>query len=200
MNEDYLWDKTGENAEIERLENQLQAFRYRETAVPVLPARIIPVQREIRRKNYRSIYAVAACAAVAMISLSLWMGLSINQTTLQIDLAEITLPSIMVPNPNDLIAPKSPVEQSEKIAISKQSPKQEIFKIKKTVSAIAPQNKMVANNRKGAKQTVVTLTEEEKFAYDQLMLALSITSSKLKMVKDKAAGLEEPQTVYENQR
>jgi hypothetical protein len=35
------------------------------------------------------------------------------------------------------------------------------------------------------------LTEEEQYAYDQLMLALSITSSKLKIVKDKVGGTDE---------
>jgi hypothetical protein len=44
------------------------------------------------------------------------------------------------------------------------------------------------------------LTKEEKYAYDQLMLALSITSSKLKMVKDKVAGVEEKNAVRENER
>ncbi len=36
MKEDYLWDKTGENHEIERLENALKMFRYKETAPPSL--------------------------------------------------------------------------------------------------------------------------------------------------------------------
>jgi hypothetical protein len=42
-----------------------------------------------------------------------------------------------------------------------------------------------------AKKSDVQLTKEEQYAYDQLMLALSITSSKLKLVKDKVEGFEE---------
>ena len=42
MNEDYLWDKTGEDPEIEKLENALQVFRYKETAPPALPAKALP--------------------------------------------------------------------------------------------------------------------------------------------------------------
>jgi hypothetical protein len=44
---------------------------------------------------------------------------------------------------------------------------------------------------------VETLTAEEKYAYDQLMLALSITGSKLKIVKDKIAGTEDQNAVRE---
>ena len=39
MKEDYLWDKTGSDPEIEKLENALKAFRYQETAPPELPAK-----------------------------------------------------------------------------------------------------------------------------------------------------------------
>jgi hypothetical protein len=46
----------------------------------------------------------------------------------------------------------------------------------------------------------VKLTEEEKYAYNQLMLALSITSSKLKLVEDKIYGAENPEKSLENAR
>ena len=32
MNEEYLWNKTGGDAEIEELENALKAFSYKQTA------------------------------------------------------------------------------------------------------------------------------------------------------------------------
>ena len=45
------------------------------------------------------------------------------------------------------------------------------------------------------------LTEEEKYAYGQLMLALSITGSKLKIVKDTINGVEEIENAAkENER
>ena len=39
MNEEYLWNKTGSDAEIEGLENALKAFSYKQTAPPELPAK-----------------------------------------------------------------------------------------------------------------------------------------------------------------
>ena len=42
MNNDYLWDKTGEDAEIESLENLLGGLRFQPTAPPALPAAVAP--------------------------------------------------------------------------------------------------------------------------------------------------------------
>lgn len=41
-------------------------------------------------------------------------------------------------------------------------------------------------------EQLALLTKEERYAYDQLMLALSITSSRLKMVQDKVNGFDTP--------
>ena len=48
MKEDYLWDKTGEDAEIARLENALQAFRYTETRRPNFPKKFSRSSRKRR--------------------------------------------------------------------------------------------------------------------------------------------------------
>jgi hypothetical protein len=40
----------------------------------------------------------------------------------------------------------------------------------------------------------VALTQEERYAYHQLMLALSISSSKLKVVQDAINGVESNET------
>ena len=52
------------------------------------------------------------------------------------------------------------------------------------------QNRTVAKTLENRTETVA-LTSEEKYAYGQLMLALSITSSKLKLVKDTINRIEE---------
>jgi hypothetical protein len=48
------------------------------------------------------------------------------------------------------------------------------------------------NFQKNQRIKSIQLTKEEKEAYDQLMLALAITGSKLREVKDKVNGLVEP--------
>jgi hypothetical protein len=48
-----------------------------------------------------------------------------------------------------------------------------------------------SKKQKFEKDQIVKLTAEEKAAYDKLMLALSITGSKLKIVKDKVQNSDE---------
>ena len=74
MNEEYLWDKTGEDAEIQQLENALAAFRYQETAPPALPSKILTFQPKIVEKTVaekpprRFSYALATCTATILIA------------------------------------------------------------------------------------------------------------------------------------
>ncbi len=64
MKEDYLWNKTGNDPEIEKLENALKAFRYQETAPPALPAKIIPFETKTSRGFFRLAFAFTAFATV----------------------------------------------------------------------------------------------------------------------------------------
>ena len=77
MKEDYLWNKTGADAEIERLENALKAFRYQETAPPELPAKIIPFRNENRRADFSdSLSRSAAFACLIVVCLGVWFQFS----------------------------------------------------------------------------------------------------------------------------
>ena len=189
MNEDYLWNKTGKDPEIERLENALDVFRYQETAAPALPAKIIPFERKAPRGFFRLGFAFAACAAFSVISLGVWLQISSNKIEVVKDSTETIAPQIdekvadetSVKKPNDLIV--------EKVKFPKQTAGRKIIKVGKVVQPIVRQNKLMARNVE-VKKPIVRLTKEEKFAYDQLMLALSITSSKFKLVRDKVEGVE----------
>lgn len=185
MKEDYLWDKTGTDPEIESLENVLQAFRYKETAPPALAAKVLPLRKKSSPKIWRFAFAAAACLVFVAISLGALFQISSNKIEVGKGLAEKITPQADIELPkelNDLIGTK--------VEAPKQSARQKIVKVRKIVSVISHQNKTTANNLKPTKQ-IVRLTKEEKYAYDQLMLALSITSSKLKAVKDKVRGMEE---------
>lgn len=191
MNEDYLWDKTGEDPEIEKLENALQAFRYRETAPPALPANAVPSEKEKPRGFLKFTFAFATCAACVVILLGVWFQFSSNK----IEVAEITPPTV-----SDEIIVKDPkITNVSTINNPPQTVRRNVVKIRKSVLLIARQNKTIARNIK-VKNSVVKLTEEEKYAYEQLMLALSITGSKLKLVKDKVQGIEEQNAVLEKRR
>lgn len=191
MKEDYLWDKTGAvDPEIERLERALAVFRYQETEAPALPAKIIPFERKTPRNFFRLAFAFAACAVVAIFLLGAWLQISSNKIEIVKHSTEKIAPQI-----DEKVADETAVEQPDdsivkKIKIPKQLVGRKIIKARNVVQPIVRQNKLIAQNVKVQKLTV-RLTKEEKFAYDQLMLALSITSSKFKLVKDKVEGVEE---------
>ena len=197
MKQDYLWDKTGADPEIENLENALAVFRYKETALPALPAKIIPFKKESPRRSFRFAYAIAACTAFVMIGLGVWFQFSTNEIATQENFAQTIQPQIpetipdvkVVENPapianNAETSPKTPIESAKRISAPKPVRKNKIIP-----AVVRPTEKRLGNIV--AKKSDVQLTKEEQYAYDQLMLALSITSSKLKLVKDKVEGFEE---------
>jgi hypothetical protein len=190
MKEDYLWDKTGEDSEIENLENALQVFRYRETAAPELSAKVLPFRREPPRKVFQYAMAAAACVVFAAFGLVIWLQVSNNQTSIGNDSAKANaeqsnnaFPVVAtVEKPGDLIV--------EKVQNSKPAIEGKALKVRQTIPAVVHRKDTKTQPLKNIKPDV-RLTKEEQYAYSQLMLALSITSSKLKMVKDKVEGLEQ---------
>ena len=199
MKEDYLWDKTGQDTEIERLENALRVFRYQETEPPALPAKIIPFERKFPRGFFRLSFAFAAFAALMIVCFGVWFQFSNNTIEVGKDFAQTKITEIakdstetVAPQINNKVSEEFLVEKPkdlivEKVEIPKQSVKRNIVKINKTVPTVYRPNDLIARNIK-VKKPDVKLTKEEKYAYDQLMLALSITSSKLKLVSDKVDG------------
>jgi len=199
MKEDYLWDKTGESSEIERLENALKVFRYQEIAPPALPAKIIPFEKKSPRSFFRFSFAATAFAALMIVCLGVWLQYSPRKIEVAKDSAETVAPQIDKKFSDEISVKKQDDLIVEKVETPKQSVKRNIVKIRKIVPTNVRQNNLIARNVE-AKKPAVKLTKEEKFAYDQLMLALSITSSKLKLVSDKIDGGEEQNVVLKNER
>ena len=189
MKEDYLWDKTGEDSEIEYLENALQVFRYRETAAPELSAKVLPFRKEPPRKVFQYAMAAAACVVFAAFGLVVLLQVLKNKTVPREELAETTVQQINTAFPAVATVEKSGDSIVEKVQNSKPSFERKAVKIHQRMSLIARQKETKTQPLKNIKPDV-RLTKEEQYAYSQLMLALSITSSKLKMVKDKVEGLE----------
>lgn len=193
LKEDYLWDKSGTDAEIEKLENALSEFRYQETPAPVIiPERVFTVAEKPKRRffNFSHAFSFASCAAFVLILLGVWFQVS-NQNTENIsDLSKPITPETKI------VLPEEKERNIVKIENTPNSETKPLFIKAKNPNAerkIAPQ-KTLFIRRKGEKPKAETLklTEEEKYAYDQLMLALSITSSKLNLVKEKVAFNDTP--------
>lgn len=204
MNEDYLWDKTGSDPEIERLEKALKTFAYKENAAPpiaLLPpsasAKIIPFAAKPARKTFRFAYAAAACVAFVAVGLGVWIQTFESETANQ-NLTKTIAPEKVViaenkfisENPVSSIAKNSQDLIGEKTENSKRSAKFAVVKIRQTAQPVIRRQAAKTPALKIVK-TDVELTKEERFAYDQLMLALSVTSSKLELVKNKVQSKEE---------
>lgn len=217
MKQDYLWDKTGTDPEIVELENALAAFRYRETEPPALPAKILPFPALIAEKTPRRFslgFSLAACAAAVLITFGVLFQFSGGETAIENDLTQTFSTNKEIQN--DLPADAETltiqnVETSPQIEVSKRIIKQFentwtnnrtkpiAVKIRQPVSKVSGSNQIFNRNTETENSTV-RLTDEEKHAYDQLMLALSITSEKLKIVKDKIDGVEEQTEVLKDGR
>lgn len=212
MNEDYLWDKTGGDPEIERLENALRAYAYAETAAPAVENKILAFKSKPPRKIFGFKFAAAACLVFAAAALGILMLMSSGKSTTENESARATAPetvsSIAANNqkqddsaaksptekPLDFGAGKSSVAPTGKIEKPLRAAENESLKIARIVSADnRPRRLKPAFVR--AATPKVRLTDEERFAYDQLMLALSVTSSKLKLVRNKIEGREEKTVV-----
>jgi len=193
MKEDYLWDKTGEDSEIENLENALRVFRYKETAPPELPAKVLPFRNETPRQSLRFAMAMAACVMFGVIALGVWLQVLKNNMETGVDSAETIKPQNESRQTEIPFVPK-PVEPFlVKIENSKQPLKRKIIALRGKFVPTGNDRKETKNIK--AVKPDVRLTKEEQYAYDQLMLALSITSSKLKLVKDKVEGIDEKNAV-----
>lgn len=189
MKEDYLWNKTGEDAEIQGLENALKAFRYTETAPPELPQKVFTVEKAKPRKFFRFGFAFAAFAAFAVIFFAVWFQLADNKLPVIETVAETTPPPSVDKVADEKII-KTP-DQFAPVKVVETTPK-----IRRDSAPNMRPNKAVRQIIK-VKEPTETLTAEERYAYNQLMLALSITGSKLKIVKDKIDGIEEQNAVIE---
>ena len=177
MNDEYLWQKTGDDRETMELENALAVFRYSEDDPPVVP--IATEERAPRRWKFALAFAVPAFAA-AVLAIVMWLTIGNG-----VDDSDVTF----VYHPEPVIVekpapPAAPVEQPS------QPPKQPVRRVEVQPTIASVRRRSVAKTHP-EKATTVALTEDERYAYQQLMLALSISSSKLKIVQDAVNGVED---------
>lgn len=186
MDNEYLWNKTGEDKEIERLENALQSFRYKPMTPPELPAKVLQLEEKPRFSFFPKIFRFAiagmACIAIGFVSTAIWL----NATNKQIeDIGAYSEP---------LVKPIKVDTSTPTVNLPPQITQLVDRKPVGTKSDALPKTTYIAYRQKTQKvraNKAIQLTKEEKDAYDQLMLALSITGSQLKEVKDKANGINE---------
>lgn len=171
MKEDYLWDKSGNDPEIEKLENALAVFRYKETKPPMLPANNVLAFKSETKKLSRKIFSlpmtIAASVALMAFMAGLWFFVSNEQKQ----------------HGNNVALD---IKQGEEFPQIPDAPKEEIKRdVKGGRVVLLPVAKKV---RASKQDDEIRLTDEERYAYEQLMKALKITSDKLNYVKQKTQG------------
>jgi hypothetical protein len=190
MNDEYLWDKTGGNKEIERLEEVLAVFRYRETDKPTSVA-IKSGDERAPRWRISLAFAFASCVVVTLLVLS-WLPLAEDGPVAKSDVVFVQ-PSEM-PEPVPVIQNLPPTQNSGSQHRAPDTRKRTISR------TIAASHRRLRSKDSSPRDNVAALTAEERFAYQQLMLALSITGSKLKIVQDTIDGTEDSNDDSKNQR
>lgn len=157
MNDDYLWDKTGEpDPQVQQLEEILGTLRYQPKPLELPEDLPLP-----RRQSYFPWLAIAAAVLVALLAGGIWLGTRSRVQTPQRQ-AEVTPPA-----PVKEVTPsisKSPELQPE--------PREEVVAHKRRPRSSAP---------------VLSKSEREEalMAKEQVMLALRLTTEKLSLVHKK---------------
>jgi len=169
MNDDYLWDKTGEpDAEIKRLEEVLGALRYQPR-----PLALSPNARVTRRFRIFPSLAIAAGIALMLLAAGLWLTLNRQRTAPSIQ----TRQPEQTTNDRQVPAPPQQTENREKQAQAVRLPHR------------TQRNLMAKTNsiRRHEKSPIPGLSPAERnealLAKDQLMLALRVASSKLNLAQ-----------------
>jgi hypothetical protein len=177
MNEEYLWSKKGSDPEIEKLEGLLSRYRLEPISASVFVPQIAEAQERSVAKRFGWFVGIAS-PSFALTLFAFWFFSTSPSGTLQVrSFANNDQIGILRSGPMD----SSPVKVSEK-EVSTSSPAA-LPKPKATLVKTVYRSRRPKTDRSQT-LTAQTLTREEKYAYDRLMLALSITGTKLKVVQD----------------
>ena len=169
MNEEYLWDKSGEpDPEIEELEQILGVLRYQPKPLD-LSDEIQPRSRN----RYRPLIAIAATLLIALIAGALWLRVrtrtvpQLNNVRIEEPKRQQVIPNIDNKKTSDILATVAGKPSRE--------PRPKVKEVKHTRTLDG---------------TIMTASERQQAleAKEQLMIALRLTSEKLNLAHRKAQG------------
>jgi hypothetical protein len=172
MNDNYLWDRTGDaDAEVQRLEELLGTLRYQPKPLQ------IPSSITIGRKGSYGWLAIAAAVAVMVIAAGVWLRVHSLKST----------------SPNEAkrdqqVAPLTPnarANEPERVAVNKEPASPNMVRQPQRIAGTIIHKPRV---RPGEPQ----LTTQELAQKEQLITALRLVSAKLNLAQRKSQGL--PQT------
>jgi cytoskeletal protein RodZ len=180
MNDNYLWDRTGEpDPEIQKLEELLGELRYQPQPLHI-PANITVG----RKRSFFVPMTIAAAIIMVAILSALWFQFSRkpDAPTLQSKQAPVT--------PTNVTQPESSPEQET--AAVKDQPKEQKPRRQLNRSLLATNKRPVTKREVSAPR----LTPEELAEKEQVLVALRLVSAKLNLAQRKTVGV--PQTTSPN--
>jgi hypothetical protein len=183
MDDNYLWDRSGEpDPELQQLEELLGTLRYEPRAL-----QIPPNFRTARRASYFRPLAIAATLLLFAVATSLWINFNRRPQSIA------ALPAVGNEKPV--------VPQTVSAAESNQTAVAGIQKVVVTAKRhVARPRIVLAENRTRTLQAPApVLTSEELAQKDEVLLALRLVSTKLNMAQRKLQGGSAP-NVIRNQR
>lgn len=187
---DYLWNKEGSAPEIVALEKTLGEFKASARNCPRPPAPVVETTRSVLNRFRPALLMPAMAGAVLVLFLLLPSGNGPSESA-----------SLGIPKSESQIVPAKPAPPVSIPLPSRVNPTNPQNVARAANKTGTPIKRKVRKRRKVLRKRTVTtprikakespeplLTAEEKEAYDQLIEALTITSSKLKIVKEKVDG------------
>jgi hypothetical protein len=201
MNDDYLWDGTGEpDPEIQRLEEMLVELRYKDRRLE------IPAQTAPRRRHPQfHLQAIAAAAAFLALALGIWLGSRVFNRARQGGQE-----AVVAPRDSGIKEGAKPVGATPEVTPDGVSTKEQggrsgggatlphgIRQLKRPTSHVVRQPKGGGNVRPtdpGPRipPGVNRGEAEAKAAKDQIMTALYVASAKLNFAQRRARGADAP--------
>ncbi|HKQ99412.1 MAG TPA: hypothetical protein VJT09_01995 [Pyrinomonadaceae bacterium] len=202
MNEDYLWDKSGEaDPDIKQLEERLGQLRFKRPAAP-LPLPAEPSTRSFRLSTYTPALAIAASLLLLILAGGLWMSLRRPASTegekglATGKASEEKQTQQIVSGPRPPLDPVKPITgdmaQAESVPASA-SPSSAARVNRTPRRSTAPRQLMARLDGPGteSRTTNRALAREGEQAKAQLIMALQITSQKLNTVQKKVQTHQE---------
>ena len=181
MNDDYLWDKSGEpDPQVQQLEEILGTLRYQERALE------IPIQS--RRHFYFPVLAIAATVALTLVAAGLWLRAQ-SQKAHRPEEANIVVPGGTKENVPTPIVPRDEgvVQKSADTVAHTPRPR------------LNPRNLFAGNVKRVKAPPEAGLTTKERedalAAKDQLMVALRLASEKLNLAQRRTQSSSPPNVI-----
>lgn len=161
MNEDYLWDKTGQpDPQIQKLEEILGTLRYQPRPLEIPQELVAP-----KRRHHYPLLAIAATVLLALVAGGVWLRVR-TESEPAVREAQV------VPAPAPRVEEQAPSPQ-----IDQQS------------AAEKPEERVAVNNKRRHRSPASGLNKQEReealAAKEELMTALRLASEKLIFVQRK---------------